>query len=296
MINLKHNILFLLFIFVSISTYCQDIILLKNGEKYIGKIIKDEGENIYFEFNRNDKKITTYVQRNLVDSCVYENSKKINIIGMNTSFSINIGLCLPMNEFKDKNFRLYGNGMAGKGMTISTDYVYYFFEHFGFAVKAYMNNNIFDISSLTKNLTMYSGFSFVNESSYYKSKGVLAGIAAKSNINRFTYSAYLLAGNSLFIQPETKLSIQGTGERDFLILSPIQESKIIYNCGGRLSYGFGPNFSINLSFDYFDANYDFKEYWVSNSFGDRFLFERGGQRYLVICYSIGLMIRFRTIL
>jgi hypothetical protein len=292
---MKNIIFFIGLIVIPIFANSQDTLLLKTGSKILCTITSQDSSSVYFNVEKNDQIISSYIYKEKIQEIRYYNPNHTKI-PTKQSLEISIGLSFPIGEYATTDSDNLKSGYAGKGFNINLVYGYKFTKNIGIAVKANYVNNNFNVKSyyndISENVISYS-------KNFYVLYGALAGPAVNLNpLKKITFFGQFLCGIAQLTEPVISCNVNNNSEKFKISVDQKSAVDVVYNVRLGAKYKINDNVDITTNMDYMHGAFDFGncELIYSNVYtGSVFHseeFNRGTQNYDVLNISIGVNMKF----
>jgi hypothetical protein len=293
---MKQTIFVIALLFLSLIVKSQDTLLLKDGQKILCKIKGQDSTSYFFEVEKNDKVISSYIYKDKVQEIRYYNPDYTRNLVRKHMLELSGGLSFPIGDYAKANTDDENSGFAGKGYNINIVYSYALFKKAGFSVKANFTNNFFKAKELFNDFSTSS--SSVFSKNYYTEFGLLAGPNVSLTFKKFTIKGSFLVGYSYLSQPVVSCAYFQSGTYYKISLKDDNAQSVIFNPGLSLKYRLTDEADLLFDVEAITGSYNFGKgsvvtsYAGSDNIYDSYEFERGTQKYSVVNISLGINARF----
>jgi hypothetical protein len=273
----------------------QDTIFLKDGNKISCKITNIDSSDVYFDMKRDNKKIQTFINKNVVLGIKYNTPPKEGKLANKkyyNSITFFAGLSQATGDFASDDVNSDKAGLAGNGLSLNFVFSHRFSEEFGFAIKGFFCSNEFKAEKLTEMIKSLINLPVTNNSVNYVSLGLLVGPTILVPVDKLSICGHLLLGRGTLTEPETTFTIISGSNTGWVKMGAVSAGSFMYNLGGGFTYSLNDNWNLLANIDFISGTFKFGTYTMSNSSGVSQDFERGNQNFSVVNITAGLCLKF----
>ena len=265
----------ILFILFSLTSFSQDLIIKKDGNKIYCRILQEDSVSLHYLSNKGDFPSTAVINKTEVKKYFYASpvppvlpanpeieldsaySEKKLLLHFNTFFGANI----PSGDFGSKNPKNKKAGFADKGIIAGLSVTLKLSKYIGLTGLYFYQKNRYDHDVISAFLNLSSDKQFYTEASAWKVKGLLGGFYLTFPIKTFPnlyFECNALAGIPTYTSPEfIKNTIHPNGDIQNIKQLETDKSSLTYFFNAGLRYKIVKNIYINAGLDFMKSKTEF---------------------------------------